>query len=130
MARWSRKVRQWSCSRPRRATIRARCSPPPSATKPPAATRLRRDSFPERDGCGDLSARTAHLSPLAGRGRRALARRVRGTLQEHGAWRLPLTPTLSPQGGERERTFTGGNDRTLTQQALGQPPDRDEVAAG
>ena len=37
--------------------------------------------------------------PLAGRGRIASAMRVRGTLHERGAWRLPLTPTLSPQAG-------------------------------
>jgi hypothetical protein len=37
-------------------------------------------------------------------GSRACAIRVRGTLHEFGPWRLPLTPTLSPQagrGGER-----------------------------
>jgi len=38
-----------------------------------------------------------HLSPPAGRGRIALAIRVRGTLRELRPLREPLTPTLSPQ---------------------------------
>src|SRR5690242_16738298 len=56
-------------------------------------------AWPDQVRLTSLSAHSLHLAPLAGRGRRALARRVRGTLQEFSSWRLPLTPTLSPQAG-------------------------------
>src|SRR5499427_10814072 len=50
-----------------------------------------------------------HLSPLAGRGRRALARRVRGLLRESGpVERPPPPPPLPPSGGE------GGEGRAPT----------------
>src|SRR5690242_19368182 len=41
------------------------------------------------------------------RGEVAPKARVRGSLQEHGAWRLPLTPTLSPHAGRGSRASTG-----------------------
>ena len=54
--------------------------------------------------------RSPHLSPLAGRGRRALARRVRGPCREFERQiftlrivETPLTPTLAPQAGRGGR---------------------------
>jgi hypothetical protein len=50
------------------------------------------------------SANSVHLAPLAGRGRRASARRVRGTLRESEcADRAPHPNPLPAKGGERER---------------------------
>jgi len=44
-----------------------------------------------------------HLSPLAGRGRRALARRVRGLLRESEPVERPPHPDPLPASGEREQ---------------------------
>src|SRR6516225_11676973 len=46
----------------------------------------------------DASRPKIHLSPLAGRGRER-SERVRGVLHRLRPWRVPLTPTLSPQAG-------------------------------
>ncbi len=45
-------------------------------------------------GASPRAHRRLRLAPRAGRGRRALARRVRGTLRESNSWKQPLTPTL------------------------------------
>ena len=44
----------------------------------------------------------SNLAPLAGRGRER-SERVRGTSQRPSSWRIPLTPTLSPQAGRGSR---------------------------
>src|SRR5688572_4145823 len=49
----------------------------------------------------------ASPSPLAGRGRRALARRVRGILHRHGL-AAPPHPDPLPASGERERASASG----------------------
>src|SRR5579871_3574702 len=46
MARWWWRGRRRNCSRTRRPTTPARCSPPPSATRPPETARSRRNSEP------------------------------------------------------------------------------------
>src|SRR5258708_38052906 len=48
-------------------------------------------------GCVGTRSSSGHLAPLAGRGRIALAIRVRGTIRESESAESPLTPTLSPQ---------------------------------
>jgi hypothetical protein len=52
-------------------------------------------------------AKLLHLSPLAGRGRRALARRVRGPLRESELVEKPPHPDPLPASGEREKQAEG-----------------------
>ena len=47
--------------------------------------------------------RLLYLSPLAGRGRRALARRVRGPLRKSELVERPPHPDPRPASGEREQ---------------------------
>jgi hypothetical protein len=48
-----------------------------------------------------------YLFPLAGRGRRALARRERGTLDRVALLEIPPHPDSLPASGERERRHRG-----------------------
>jgi hypothetical protein len=80
-----------------------------------------------RDGLGGiaLQANSAHLSPFTGRGRSLLAMRsivqrdrVRGTFRRPCSWKIPLTPTLSPQAGRGSsrlacQTSTSSHTRLL-----------------
>src|SRR5689334_8049823 len=88
----------------------------PSATRKLDCFRLRSPSFdglPARRSLRSKRRRVVavaprndgilHLAPLAGRGRRALARRVRGTLGESDARRQPLTPTPRNNGERGKR---------------------------
>jgi hypothetical protein len=68
----------------------------------PRLSRLGDGGAPVRGESCLATSPGSHLAPLAGRGRRALARRVRGTLRESSARIEPLTPTLSPQAGRGE----------------------------
>src|SRR5258707_2620925 len=56
---------------------------------------------------GDRICRSLHLAPLAGRGRRALARRVRGPLRECERVESPRPPPPPPppqNGGRGQKT--------------------------
>src|SRR5215468_11444945 len=60
------------------------------------------DGHLPEDGRAIAFGGNLHLSPLAGRGRRALARRVRGPLRESEPVERPPHPTPLPASGERE----------------------------
>src|SRR5271163_1303674 len=57
------------------------------------------------------SGRSPYLAPFAGRGRRALARRVRGPLRESELLNKPPHPDPLPARGEREKRCRAGLQR-------------------
>src|SRR5438270_9802531 len=50
-----------------------------------------------------IGAAQSHFTAPRLRGEVGAQRRVRGTLQDLGAWKKPLTPTLPRKNGEREQ---------------------------
>ena len=91
-----------------RLRIRAGVQPGVQAGIRTAARTMERSTvyvvMSERDGF-ELNRRdcSAHLAPLAGRGRIALAIRVRGTIRESGPVERPPHPDPLPASGAREK---------------------------